>query len=126
MTRTRIISIEVNKMVGDVFNTILELSPKIISDIKINSEGRLSFIGFCGEYLSKFNKNNSLGILNHQYVDKKSSWNIPLHVISNGDFSEIIIFLKQPTELSDLQFEQKINKISDMMTSMKHILESNV
>ena len=65
-------------------------------------------------------------IINHQYVDKKSPWNIPIHVISNGTFSEIIIFLKQSTELSDLQFEQKINNLRDIVSSMKHILESNV
>ena len=113
-------------MVGDVVDALLELSPKIISDIKINSEGRLFFIEFYGKSLSKSHKNNSLGILNHQYVDKKSSWNIPIHVISNGTFSEIIIFLKQSTELSDLQFEQKINNLRDIVSSMKHILESNV
>jgi hypothetical protein len=34
VNRTRTISIEVSKMAGDVFDTILELSPKIISDLK--------------------------------------------------------------------------------------------
>jgi hypothetical protein len=104
VNRTRTISIEVSKMAGDVFDTILELSPKIISDLK----------------------NKPLGILNHQYVDEEPSWNIPMCVISNGDLSKIIIILKQPEQLSDLQFDQRVCKISNIVTSMKHILESDV
>ena len=91
-------------MAGDVFDTILELSPKIISDLK----------------------NKPLGIFNHQYVDEEPSWNIPMCVISNGDLSKIIIILKQPEQLSDLQFDQRVSKISNLLTSMKHILESDV
>ncbi len=91
-------------MAGDVFDTILELSPKIISDLK----------------------NKSLEISNHQYVDEEPSWNIPMCVISNGDLSKIIIILKQPEQLSDLQFDQRVSKISNLLTSMKHILESDV
>jgi len=91
-------------MAGDVFDTILELSPKIILDLK----------------------NKSLRILNHQYVDGEPSWNISIRVISNGDLSEIIIILKQPEQLSDLQFDQRVCKISNIVTSMKHILESDV
>ncbi len=91
-------------MAGDVFDTILELSPKIISDLK----------------------NKPLGILNPQYVDEEPSWNIPMCVISNGDLSKIIIILKQPERLSDLQFDQRVSKISNLLTSMKHILESDV
>lgn len=91
-------------MAGDAFDTILELSPEIISDLK----------------------NKSMGISNHQYVDEEPSWNIPIRVISNGDLSEIIIILKQPEQLSDLQFDQRVCKISNIVTSMKRILESDV
>ena len=43
----------------------------------------------------KFNQNKSLGILDHQYIDEDSSWNIPMRIIPNGDFSEVVIILKK-------------------------------
>ena len=84
----------VNKMSGDTFDAILELFPKMIPDAKFNPNGWWSFIGPYGKSKVKFNQNKSLGILDHQYVDEESSWHIPMRVIPNGDFSEVIITLK--------------------------------
>ena len=126
MIRTRTISIEVNKMVGDTFDSILELFPKIIPDAKINSDGWWSFIGPYGKSKVKFNQNKSLGILDHVYVDEESSWQIPMRVISNGDFSEVVIILKKPEQLTDIQFDERVEKINKLATSMKKILESDV
>ena len=124
MIRTRTVSILVNKISGDAFDAILTLPPKIIPDAKINSDGWWSFIGPYGKSKLKFFQNKSLGILDHEYVDEESSWNIPMRVIPNGEFSEIIITLKKPEQLSDLQFDQRISNLSNMMTSMKNYLES--
>ena len=126
MIRTRTISIEVNKMVGDTFDSILELFPKIMPDAKINSDGWWSFIGPYGKSKVKFNQNKSLGILDHVYVDEESSWQIPMRVISNGDFSEVVIILKKPEQLTDTQFDERAEKINKLATSMKKILESDV
>ena len=126
MIRTRTISIEVNKMVGDTFDSILELFPQIIPDAKINSDGWWSFIGPYGKSKVKFNQNKSLGILDHVYVDEESSWQIPMRVISNGDFSEVVIILKKPEQLTDIQFDERVEKINKLATSMKKILESDV
>ena len=126
MIRTRTISVEVNKMVGDTFDSILELFPKIMPDAKINSDGWWSFIGPYGKSKVKFNQNKSLGILDHVYVDEESSWQIPMRVISNGDFSEVVIILKKPEQLTDIQFDERVEKINKLATSMKKILESNV
>ena len=126
MIRTRTISIVVNKMVGDTFDSILELFPKIIPDAKINSDGWWSFIGPYGKSKVKFNQNKSLGILDHVYVDEESSWEIPMRVISNGNFSEVVIILKKPEQLTDIQFDKRVEKINKLATSMKKILESDV
>ena len=75
----------VNKMVGDTFDAIVELFPKIIPDAKINSDGWWSFIGPYGKSKVKFNQNKSLGILDHQYVDEESSWNIPMCIIQHDE-----------------------------------------
>ena len=113
-------------MVGDTFDSILELFPKIIPDAKINSDGWWSFIGPYGKSKVKFNQNKSLGILDHVYVDEESSWQIPMRVISNGDFSEVVIILKKPEQLTDIQFDERVEKINKLATSMKKILESDV
>tara|TARA_B110000263_G_C15257967_1_gene487394 strand:- start:145 stop:486 length:342 start_codon:yes stop_codon:yes gene_type:complete len=113
-------------MTGDTFDAILKLFPKIIPNAKINSSGWWSFIGPFGSSKLKFYQNKSLGILDHQYIDEESHWNIPMRIIPNGNFSEVIITLKKPKELSDLQFNQRVSKISSIVTSLKKILESNV
>ena len=39
MIRTRTISMQVNKIIGDTFDSIVELFPKLIPDAKIDSDG---------------------------------------------------------------------------------------
>jgi len=126
VNRTRVISIEVNKMTGDTFDIIIEMFPKLIPDAKINSDGWWSFIGPYGKSKVKFNQNKSLGILDHQYIDEDSSWNIPMRIIPNGDFSEVIIILKKPESLTDFQFNERVEKINKLVTSMKKTLESYI
>jgi hypothetical protein len=121
-----VISIEVNKMTGDTFDIIIEMFPKLIPDAKINSDGWWSFIGPYGKSKVKFNQNKSLGILDHQYIDEDSSWNIPMRIIPNGDFSEVIIILKKPESLTDFQFNERVEKINKLVTSMKKTLESYI
>ena len=48
----------------------------------------------------------------------------PMQVVSNGDFSEVIITLNKPDELTDVQFDQRVVEIGEMFNSMKDILES--
>ena len=49
-----------------------------------------------------------------------------MRIIPNGNFSEVIIILKKPEQLTDFQFNQRVEKISKLVTSMKTILESYV
>ena len=113
-------------MAGDTFDAVVELFPKMIPDAKFDSNGWWSFIGPYGKSKVKFNQNKSLGILDHVYVDEESSWQIPMRVISNGDFSEVVIILKKPEQLTDIQFDERVEKINKLATSMKKILESDV
>lgn len=124
MDRSRTVSIIVEKKTGDAFDAILRLPPKMMPDAKITTDGWWSFTGPYGKSKLKFNENKSLGILDHQYVDEVSSWTVPMRVISNGDFSEVIITLNKPQELTDAQFDQRMAEIGDMVTSMKNIIES--
>lgn len=124
MTRSRTISITVKKKTGDAFDSILQLPPKIMPDARISDDGWWSFNGPHGLSKLKFHENKSLGILDHQYVDEESSWNVPMRVVSNGDFSEVVITLNKPNGISDEQFDQRMHELGEMVHVMKNILES--
>ena len=126
MSRSRTISITVKKKIGDAFDAILQIPPKLMPDAKMNDDGWWFFTGPHGKSRLKFNENKSLGILDHQYIDEVSSWNVPMRVIPNGDFSEVVITLNKPDELTDDQFNQRISEIGEMVVTMKNIIESDI
>ena len=126
MTRSRTISIIVEKKTGDAFDAILQVPPKMMPDAKLNKNGWWSFTGPHGQSKLKFNENKSLGILDHQYVDEESAWDVPMRVVSSGDFSEVVITLNKPDELTDEQFNKRVSEIGDMVISMKNIIESGI
>lgn len=125
MTRSRTITIMVKKKTGDAFDAILQVPPKMMPDAKIDTDGWWSFTGPHGKAKLKFNENKSLGILDHQYIDAESKWDVPMRVVSNGDYSEIMITLNKPDELTDEQFDQRMTEIGEMVVSMKNIIESD-
>ena len=125
MPRSRTITITVNKKTGDAFDAILQLPPKMMPDAKINDDGWWSFTGPHGKSKLKFNENKSLGILDHKYVDEESVWDVPMRVVSNGDYSEILITLNKPDELSDENFNKRVEEIGELVNNMKQIIESS-
>jgi len=48
-----------------------------------------------------------------------------MRVVSSGDFSEVMITLNKPDEITDEQFDQRISEMSDMIVTMKNIIESD-
>ena len=124
MGRSRTITMTVKKKTGDAFDAILNMPSKMMPDAKINDSGWWSFTGPHGKSKLKFNENKSLGILDHKFIDEESSWDVPMRVISNGDFSEVIITLNKPDEITDEQFDQRMDELNEMFDSMKNILES--
>ena len=123
MIRSRTISITVKKKTGDAFDAILNLPPKMMNDAKINDDGWWTFTGPHGKSFLKFNEHKPHGILDHQFIDEESTWNVPMRVVPSGDNSEILITLNKPAELNDEQFDQRISEMGDMMIVMKNILE---
>lgn len=124
MGRSRTITFSVDKKTGDAFDAILKIPPKMMPDAKINDSGWWSFTGPHGKSMLKFNENKSLGILDHQYVDEESKWDVPMRVVSNGDVSEVVITLNKPDEITDVQFDQRMEELGEMLNSMKNIIES--
>ena len=125
MIHSRTISINVKKKTGDTFDAILQIPPKMMPDAKINNDGWWSFTGPFGKAKLKFNENKSLGVLDHQYIDETSTWNVPMKVVSSGDSSEIVITLNKPDTLTDVQFDERVSEIIEMFNNMKKIIESD-
>jgi len=98
----------------------------MMQDAKIDDNGRWSFIGPYGKSYLKFNEYKPHGILDHQFIDEKSTWNIPMRVVPSGNYSEILITLNKPDELNDKQFDQRISEMGDMIIVMKNIIESDM
>jgi len=96
----------------------------MMPDAKFNDSGWWSFTGPYGKSKLKFNENKSFGILDHQFIDEESSWDVPMRIVSNGDVSEVIITLNKPDELTDEQFDKRMAEIGEMFNSMKQIIES--
>ena len=124
VTRSRTISITVKKKTGDAFDAILKIPPKMMPDAKMTDNGWWSFTGPYGKSKLKFNEEKSFGILDHKYVDEESVWDIPMRVVPSGDFSEVIITLNKPEQLSDEQFDQRVSELGEMVITMKNIIES--
>ena len=124
MPRSRTITITVKKKTGDAFDAILQLPPKMMPDAKFDG-GWWSFTGPRGKSKLKFNENKSFGILDYQYIDEETMWDVPMRVVSNGDYSEILITLNKPEKLTDEQFNQRIEEIGELVNNMKQILESS-
>jgi hypothetical protein len=59
VSRSRTISITVEKKIGDAFDAILQLPPKMMPDAKINDAGWWSFTGPHGKSQLKFNEDNA-------------------------------------------------------------------
>ena len=125
MSRSRTITITVKKKTGDAFDAILQLPLKMMPDAKFHDDGWWSFTGPHGKSKLKFNENKPLGILDHQYIDEESTWHVPMRVVSNGDSSEILITLNKPDELTDEQFNTRVEEIGELINNMKQIIESS-
>lgn len=122
--RSRTITIEVKKKTGEAFDAILGLPPKMMPGARQGPDGWWSFDGPHGKSRLKFNEAKNYGILDHKYVDEESSWDVPMRVVSSGDYSEVIITLQKPPELSDAQFERRVQEAADMVNRMRDIIES--
>ena len=125
MSRSRTIAITVKKKTGDAFDAILQMPPKMMPDAKMGDDGWWSFTGPFGKAKLKFNEHKPLGILDHRYIDESSVWDVPMRIVSNGDYSEILITLNKPDSLTDDQFNKRVEEISELVNNMKDIIESS-
>lgn len=123
MARSRTIYMPVKRKTGDTFDAILRCPQKMIPDANLNSEGWWTFSTPRGQAKLKFKENRVLCILDHIFIDAEAVWNNDMKVLPRGDESEVVITLTKPHELSDQQFEARMNEIEEALLNMKKIIE---
>ena len=121
--RSRTITIPINRKTADVFDAVLESPQKMMPDAKKLEDGWWTFTGPFGPAKLKFNENRQLGILDHQYVDNGTKWDVPMRVVSSGDYTEMIITLFKPENLSEQEFNDYTKEVEKIMENMKQIIE---
>ena len=124
MEKSHTITFTVDRKTGEVFQAILDLPPKMFPDAVKKDDGWWMFKGPYGDAKLKFNPNEQLGILDHVYQDPDAKWSVPMRVVSNGDFSEVIITLFKPAHFSDEQFDQRMKEMEKIVDQMKTAIEN--
>ena len=121
--KSRTITFSVNRKTGDAFDAILNIPPKMMPDATKHDDGWWSFTGPWGPAKLKFSENKQHGILDYQVVENNAKWDVPMRVVSNGDYSEVISTIIKPESLSDEIFDERMKEIEKLMLSMKQIIE---
>ena len=121
--RSRTITFSVNRKTAETFDAILNIPPKMIPDAIKSNDGWWSFTTLRGPAKLKFHENRQLGILDYQFVDNEAKWNVPMRVISNGNYSAVITTIIKPDGISDQSFDERMIEIEKIMESMKQIIE---
>ncbi len=122
--KSRTITFTVNRKTGEVFDAILNIPPKMFPDAVKNNDGWWMFQGPHGDAKLKFHENAELGILDHVFEDSDGKWDVPMRVVSNGEFSEVVITLFKPPNFTDELFEERTKEIEGIMQKMKEAIEN--
>ncbi len=122
--KSRTITFTVNRKTGEVFDAILNIPPKMFPDAVKNSDGWWMFQGPHGDAKLKFQENEKLGILDHVFQDPDGKWDVPMRVVANGEFSEVVITLFKPPNFTDELFEERTKEIEGIMQKMKEAIEN--
>ena len=123
--RSRTLTFTVKRETGDTFDAILNSPPKMIQDATKSSDGWWSFTTPRGPAKLKFSENRSLGILDHMYVDEQANWQVPMRVVSNGDYSEVIITVIKPDEITDEEFNTRMFELGEIFQNLKELIEKS-
>ncbi len=122
--KSRTITLTVNKKTGEVFDAILNIPPKMFPDAVKNNDGWWMFQGPHGKAKLKFNENEKFGILDHVFEDPDGKWDVPMRVVSNGNFSEVVITLHKPQNFTDELFSERVKEVEEIFQKMKEAIEN--
>ncbi len=122
--KSRTITLTVNKKTAEVFDAILNIPPKMFPDAVKNNDGWWMFQGPHGKARLKFSENEKFGILDHVFEDPDGKWDVPMRVVSNGDFSEVVITLHKPQNFTDELFSERVKEVEEIFQKMKEAIEN--
>ena len=122
--KSRTITLTVNKKTAEVFDAILNIPPKMFPDAVKNNDGWWMFQGPHGKAKLKFRENEKFGILDHVFEDPDGKWDVPMRVVSNGDFSEVVITLHKPQNFTDELFSERVKEVEEIFQKMKEAIEN--
>lgn len=95
----------------------------MMSDAVKSDDGWWMFSTPRGPAKLKFNENRSFGILDCVYIDEESKWDVPMRVVPSAEESEIMITLIKPENISDEQFNQRMDEIGQAFSNLKSLIE---
>jgi len=67
-----------------------------------------------GKARLKFRENEKFGILDHVFEDPDGKWDVSTRVVSNGDFSEVVITLYKPQNFTDELFSERVKEVEEI------------
>lgn len=123
MTRSRTITIPIKRKTADVFDAVLDSPKKILSYAQKSDDGWWSFLNHRGNTKPRFNSNKELGELNPQIIEKSVCCNVPIKIISSGTYSEIIVTLFKPEQITEQEFVNRVREAEMYIHNMKQIIE---
>ncbi|MFD8141758.1 SRPBCC family protein [Streptomyces sp. NPDC059708] len=65
-----------------------------------------------------------LGLLDHDYVEERASWQVPARVVANGTGTEFMMTLFQPPAFTDGYFDDQTALVDTELATLKRLLES--
>jgi len=77
-----------------------------------------------GKARLKFRENEKFGILDHVFEDPDGKWDVPMRVVSNRDFSEVVITLHKPQNFTDELFSERVKEVEEIFQKMKEAIEN--
>ncbi|MER8187782.1 SRPBCC family protein [Kitasatospora sp. NPDC094015] len=69
--------------------------------------------------------NAELGLLDHDYVEEKASWQVPARVVANGTGTEFMMTFFRPPAFSEEFFDQQVALADTELATLKRILEAD-
>lgn len=123
MSRTRTITMPIKQKTAHTFDAILKCPQEMFPDAK-QKDGWQSFLINHENIKLKFNSNRKQGAaLNPPIFEGRSSWDIPMKVVTSGKFSELAVTITKPDQITEQKFVDKMKEAEMHMENMRLIIE---
>lgn len=113
----------IKQKTAHTFDAILKCPQEMFPDAK-QKDGWQSFLINHENIKLKFNSNRKQGAaLNPPIFEGRSSWDIPMKVVTSGKFSELAVTITKPDQITEQKFVDKMKEAEMHMENMRLIIE---